>query len=53
MAALHSCRPDQAGIGTSINNPNVDFTKFAQAFGAWAEGPIADDPAAWDPRRKS
>ncbi len=51
MAALHNRRPDQAGIGTFIDNPNVDFAKLAQAYGVWAEGPIAD-PAALGPALK-
>jgi thiamine pyrophosphate-dependent acetolactate synthase large subunit-like protein len=29
-------------IGTTIDNPNVDFAKIAQGMGVWAEGPIAN-----------
>ncbi len=42
MAALHDRRPDQAGIGNAIDNPNIDFAKLAQAHGVWGEGPITD-----------
>jgi acetolactate synthase-1/2/3 large subunit len=44
MAAIHNRRPDQAWIGTIIDNPAIDYAKLAQAQGVWAEGPI-DDPA--------
>ncbi len=42
MAALHDRRPDQAGIGNVITNPDIDYAKLAQAHGVWAEGPITD-----------
>jgi acetolactate synthase I/II/III large subunit len=42
MASLHNRRMDQAGIGTTIENPNIDFAKLAQSMGVFAEGPIAD-----------
>jgi thiamine pyrophosphate-dependent acetolactate synthase large subunit-like protein len=29
-------------IGTTIDNPNVDFSKIAQGMGVWAEGPISN-----------
>ncbi len=45
MASVHERRTDAALIGTEINNPAVDFSKLAQAFGVWAEGPVTD-PAA-------
>ena len=45
MAALHDRRPDQAWIGTTIEQPNVDFAKLAQGFGVWAEGPVTDPNA--------
>jgi benzoylformate decarboxylase/acetolactate synthase-1/2/3 large subunit len=44
MAALHNRRMDTAGIGTVIENPNIDFAKLAQSQGVWAEGPISDPP---------
>lgn len=48
MAGFRGRRPDQAAIGTTIDDPNVDFAKLAQSMGVWAEGPI-DDPAAVGP----
>jgi benzoylformate decarboxylase/acetolactate synthase-1/2/3 large subunit len=48
MAALHNRRMDTAGIGTVIENPNIDFAKLAQSQGVWAESPIAD-PAKLGP----
>ncbi len=40
MAGLHNRRMDTAAIGTTIDNPNIDFAKLAQSMGVWAEGPI-------------
>src|SRR5712692_1623132 len=51
MAALHNRRSDQAGIGTLLDNPHVDFAKLAQALGVWSEGPVSD-PAALAPALK-
>jgi acetolactate synthase-1/2/3 large subunit len=31
-----------AGIGTKIEDPNIDYAKLAQSMGWYAEGPIAD-----------
>jgi len=42
MAAVHKRRPDTYAIGTTIDNPNVDFAKLAAAYGVWSEGPITD-----------
>jgi acetolactate synthase I/II/III large subunit len=42
MAAVHRRRPDQALIGTEIDNPAIDYAKLAQAYGVWSEGPISD-----------
>jgi acetolactate synthase I/II/III large subunit len=42
MAALHNRRMDTAGIGTVIEDPNVDYAKLAQSMGMWSEGPITD-----------
>ena len=42
MAALHNRRMDTASIGTTIENPNIDFARLAQSQGVWAEGPISD-----------
>ena len=48
MASLHNRRMDTAAIGTTIENPNIDFAKLAQSMGLFAEGPI-NDPAAIGP----
>jgi thiamine pyrophosphate-dependent acetolactate synthase large subunit-like protein len=45
MAALHNRRMDQASIGTTIENPNIDFAKLAQAMGVFSEGPITNPSA--------
>lgn len=42
MASLHGRRTDQAWIGNSLRNPDIDFAKIAQGNGVWAEGPISD-----------
>src|SRR5579883_136262 len=42
MASLHGRRVDQAGIGTTITNPDVDFAKLAASMGVWSAGPITD-----------
>lgn len=42
MAALHNRRMDTAGIGTVIEDPNIDYAKLAQSMGVWSEGPITD-----------
>jgi len=48
MAAVHK-RPVNGGpIGTTIDNPPVDFAKLASAYGMAAEGPISD-PAELGP----
>src|ERR1044071_7919529 len=33
MASLHNRRMDTASIGTTIENPNIDFAKLAQSLG--------------------
>jgi acetolactate synthase-1/2/3 large subunit len=48
MAGLHNRRMDTARIGTTIENPNIDYALLARAQGVWAEGPITD-PAAIAP----
>jgi acetolactate synthase I/II/III large subunit len=42
MAGLHNRRMDTAAVGTTIENPNIDFAKLAQSMGLFAEGPITD-----------
>src|SRR5204863_5846935 len=48
MAAVHKRRPDTYAVGTTIDNPNVEFAKLAAAYGVWSEGPISD-PAKLGP----
>jgi thiamine pyrophosphate-dependent acetolactate synthase large subunit-like protein len=43
MAGVHQRDVARAHIGTTIDNPFVDYARLAQAYGVWAEGPI-DDP---------
>ncbi len=42
MANRHSRGIDRAKIGTTFEDPNIDFAKLAQSFGLYAEGPIAE-----------
>ena len=44
MAGAHNRDVSRANIGTTIDNPFVDYAKLAQAYGVWGEGPI-DDPS--------
>jgi acetolactate synthase I/II/III large subunit len=48
MAGLHNRRMDTARVGTTIEDPYIDYAKLAQAQGVWAEGPITD-PAQLGP----
>ena len=45
MAGLHNRRMDTAAIGTTIENPNIDYAKLAQSMGVHGEGPITDPNA--------
>ncbi|MGH9356703.1 MAG: thiamine pyrophosphate-binding protein, partial [Terriglobia bacterium] len=42
MACRHNRGIDRSWIGTTFNDPNIDFAKIAQGFGLYAEGPITD-----------
>ena len=42
MAGMHGRDVSRANIGTTIDNPFVDYAKLAQAYGVWGEGPITD-----------
>jgi thiamine pyrophosphate-dependent acetolactate synthase large subunit-like protein len=42
MAGRHNRGITRAAIGTTIENPNVDYAKIAQGMGVHAEGPITD-----------
>jgi acetolactate synthase I/II/III large subunit len=45
MAGLHNRRMDTAAVGTTIENPNIDYAKLAQSMGVWGEGPITNPTA--------
>ena len=40
MANRHNRGIERAGIGTTIEDPNIDYSKMAQSMGLYAEGPI-------------
>jgi acetolactate synthase I/II/III large subunit len=42
MANRHNRGVDRAHIGTTFEDPAVDFAKVAQGLGVYAEGPITD-----------
>jgi thiamine pyrophosphate-dependent acetolactate synthase large subunit-like protein len=42
MANRHQRGIENAGIGTEIGDPNIDFAKVAQGLGWYAEGPITN-----------
>jgi thiamine pyrophosphate-dependent acetolactate synthase large subunit-like protein len=42
MCSLHNRGVDRAWIGTTIDNPPIDYAKLAQSMGVWAEGPVTD-----------
>ena len=42
MADRHGRGIDRAGIGTAIDNPDIDFAKMADSMGVWSKGPITD-----------
>ena len=42
MANRHQRGIENAGIGTTLVDPNIDFAKLAQSMGWYAEGPITD-----------
>jgi acetolactate synthase I/II/III large subunit len=42
MANRHQRGIANAGIGTTILDPNIDYAKLAQSMGWYAEGPISD-----------
>jgi acetolactate synthase-1/2/3 large subunit len=51
MANRHNRGVDRAHIGTTIDNPNIDYAKIAQGMGVYAEGPI-ENPADLAPALK-
>jgi acetolactate synthase I/II/III large subunit len=42
MADRHSRGIDRVKIGTTIDDPGIDYAKLAQGLGMYAEGPISD-----------
>lgn len=42
MANRHNRGIDRTWIGTTMEDPNIDFAKLAQSMGLYAEGPITD-----------
>jgi acetolactate synthase-1/2/3 large subunit len=42
MANRHNRGIERAGIGTTIEDPNIDYSKLAQSMGLYAEGPITN-----------
>ena len=42
MENRHNRGIDRAHIGTTIDDPNIDYAKLAQSMGWYAEGPITD-----------
>jgi thiamine pyrophosphate-dependent acetolactate synthase large subunit-like protein len=42
MANRHNRGIDRAHIGTTIDAPNIDYSKLAQSMGLYAEGPITN-----------
>jgi len=42
MEDRHSRGITNARIGTAIENPNIDYAKFAESLGLHSEGPISD-----------
>ncbi len=42
MGNRHNRGVTNAGIGTTITDPNIDFAKLAQGLGMHGEGPISD-----------
>jgi thiamine pyrophosphate-dependent acetolactate synthase large subunit-like protein len=45
MANQHNRGVERCGIGTTITDPNIDYTKLAQSMGVRAEGPVAEPNA--------
>ncbi len=42
MACRHQRGIDRAWIGTTFEDPDINFAKIAQGFGVYAEGPVTD-----------
>jgi thiamine pyrophosphate-dependent acetolactate synthase large subunit-like protein len=42
MADRHNRGITRANIGTTLQNPNIDYSKLVQSMGVYGEGPISD-----------
>jgi acetolactate synthase I/II/III large subunit len=42
MCSVHNRGAERASIGTKLWDPNIEYTKIAQGYGLYAEGPISD-----------
>jgi len=42
MACRHNRGISRAGIGTTLHNPNIDYSKLAQSMGVYGQGPISN-----------
>ena len=42
QASLHNRGAENAHIGTKLWKPDIDYSKIAQGYGLYAEGPISD-----------
>ena len=42
MANRHNRGITRVGIGTTLQDPNIDYAKVAQGMGVYAQGPITD-----------
>jgi thiamine pyrophosphate-dependent acetolactate synthase large subunit-like protein len=42
MANRHNRGIERASIGTTLEDPNIDYSKLAQSMGLYAEGPITN-----------
>jgi acetolactate synthase I/II/III large subunit len=42
MASRHQRGVERSDVGTTLQDPNIDYAKLAQSMGVYAEGPIID-----------
>jgi acetolactate synthase I/II/III large subunit len=42
MASRHQRGVERSDVGTTLQDPNIDYAKLAQSMGVYAEGPITD-----------
>lgn len=54
VVAKHRGRPvENAHIGTTIDQPDIDFSGLARSMGAWAEGPVTEPDSLADVFRRA